>query len=240
MNFFLVIIFLFFAGSTLGWILEVFWRRFFSANNPEHKWINPGFLIGPYLPLYGLSLITLFVLSFIDVSFVENRILQKILLFVLMACSITFVEYIAGLIFIKSMNIKLWDYSSMRGNIQGIICPTYTFYWYLLSAFYYFILHPRILNWLYWFTNHLTFCFFVGFFYGVFAVDLFYSLKLMAKIRRFATENGLVVKIESLKQNIRKINDEKKEKVHFWLTTKSKNIGLKEAIERMKEKIEKK
>jgi len=40
MNILLVLAFLFFTGSTLGWILEVFWRRFFSKNNPEKKWIN--------------------------------------------------------------------------------------------------------------------------------------------------------------------------------------------------------
>ncbi|MBR0031622.1 MAG: hypothetical protein IJP61_04990, partial [Treponema sp.] len=50
----LVLTFLFFAGSIIGWGIELFWRRFFSKNNPEKKWINPGFLTGPYLPLYGL------------------------------------------------------------------------------------------------------------------------------------------------------------------------------------------
>ena len=68
----LVLTFLFFAGSIIGWGIELFWRRFFSKNNPEKKWINPGFLTGPYLPLYGLSLCLLFALSFIDVSFVES------------------------------------------------------------------------------------------------------------------------------------------------------------------------
>ena len=73
MNIFLVILFLFFAGSLIGWGIEVLWRKFFSAANPEHKWINPGFLVGPYLPLYGFSLTILFLLTFIDVSFIENK-----------------------------------------------------------------------------------------------------------------------------------------------------------------------
>ena len=75
MNFLLVAAFLFFAGSLIGWTIELVWRRFFSKNNPERKWINPGFLVGPYLPLYGFSLVILFSLSFIDVSFIENFIL---------------------------------------------------------------------------------------------------------------------------------------------------------------------
>jgi len=34
-----------------GWVLELLFRRFFSGTNPEHRWINPGFCVGPYLPL---------------------------------------------------------------------------------------------------------------------------------------------------------------------------------------------
>ena len=96
MNFLLVAAFLFFAGSLIGWTIELVWRRFFSKNNPERKWINPGFLVGPYLPLYGFSLVILFSLSFIDVSFIENFILQKAVLFVLMALCITVFEFHQG------------------------------------------------------------------------------------------------------------------------------------------------
>lgn len=53
MSLFLTIAFLFFIGSMAGWVIEVVFRRFFSSANPERKWINPGFLSGPYLPLYG-------------------------------------------------------------------------------------------------------------------------------------------------------------------------------------------
>lgn len=60
MNLFLTIAFLFFIGSMAGWVIEVVFRRFFSSANPERKWINPGFLSGPYLPLYGFSLCVLF------------------------------------------------------------------------------------------------------------------------------------------------------------------------------------
>ena len=109
MNLFLVVTFLFFSGSIGGWCIELLWRRFFSSNNPERKWINPGYLTGPYLPLYGFSLTIMFFLSLIDVSFIEKVWLQKTVLFICMALSITAFEYVAGLIFIKGMKIKLWD-----------------------------------------------------------------------------------------------------------------------------------
>ncbi len=238
MEFFLVLTFLFFVGSLIGWSLEVFWRRFFSKNNPDRKWINPGFLTGPYLPLYGLSLCVLFTLSFINVSFIHEILIQKTVLFILMAMCITLMEYVAGIIFIKGMKIKLWDYSNCWGNIKGIICPQYSFYWIILSAVYYFFIHPQVLEWLYWFTNHLAFCLVIGFFYGVFTMDVCYTFKLSAKIREFAEERQIEVRYENLKALIQKKNEELKEKRHFLFSfhTGKFNFGdvLREVLNRNK------
>lgn len=239
MSVFLVIAFLFFAGSLIGWGIELVWRRFFSSNNPERKWINPGFLIGPYLPLYGFSLVILFLLSYIDVSFVSNRILQKIILFVAMSLCITVFEYLAGLIFIKGMKIKLWDYSNCWGNIQGIICPLYSFFWYVLSAVYYFLIHPKILEWLFWFTDHLTFCFVVGFFYGVFCIDVCYSLNMMNRIRKFASENKIIIHLERLQRHIVELKRERRDSNNFWLVLKSERISLSEYLKEHLSKIKK-
>ncbi len=235
MQIFLVLTFLFFTGSLLGWAIEVFWRKFFSKNNPEHRWINPGFLHGTYLPLYGLSLCLLFMLSHLRVDFVHGEIAQKLLLFVFMALGITAMEYAGGLIFIKGMHIKLWDYSRNWGNIQGIICPQYTFYWWILSAAYYFLIHPKILEWLYWFTNHLAFCLVVGFFYGVFTVDLCYTLNIAAKIRTIAKEQKIDILYENLKASIQKRNEDLREKRHFLLSFKSARGNL---LENLREVLE--
>ena len=114
----------------------------------------------------------------------------------------TVVEYIAGRIFIIGMNIKLWDYSDEWGNIQGIICPLFSFFWGLIAALYYFFLHPHILNAVYWLADHLTFSFFIGFFYGVFVIDCVVSFNLMNKVKKFAKENDLIVRVEELKSKI--------------------------------------
>ena len=59
MNFILTLAYLFFVGSVSGWVLELFFRKWFSSSNPEHKWINPGFFIFLYLPIYGFGLCAL-------------------------------------------------------------------------------------------------------------------------------------------------------------------------------------
>lgn len=58
---FLIVLYLFFFGGVGGWVLELFFRRFFSGANPERKWLNPGFLFGPCLPLYGFGTVLLFI-----------------------------------------------------------------------------------------------------------------------------------------------------------------------------------
>ena len=82
MNFFLKLAFLFCIGSLLGWCIEVLFRRFFSAK----KWINPGFLVGPYLPLYGFSLCTLYLLAMLEEFIpISSPVLRKLVLFAVMA-----------------------------------------------------------------------------------------------------------------------------------------------------------
>lgn len=210
MNTLLTLAFLFAVGSFLGWCLEVVFRHFVT-----HKWINPGFLIGPYLPLYGFSLC----------------ILKKLMLFVIMAICITAIEYIAGLIFIKGMNIKLWDYSDQWGNVQGIICPLFSFFWLLLSATYCFFIHPYILNSLDWLAQNLAFSFIIGFFFGIFVLDLVYSLRLVRRIRLFAAEHQIVVRLEELKANILASKERNGEKRRFLFAFRS-GIPLKEHLER--------
>ena len=60
---FILLCFLFFFCAVLGWVIELFFRRFISKANPDRLWLNPGFLTGPYLPLYGCGVVVLYALS---------------------------------------------------------------------------------------------------------------------------------------------------------------------------------
>ena len=101
LNSFIILAFLFFMGSLIGWGIEVLFRKFFSGSNPQHKWINPGFLTGPYLPLYGFGLTLLYLIASCEkFSLISDPFWNKIVLFIFMAVCMTVIEYIAGLIFI--------------------------------------------------------------------------------------------------------------------------------------------
>ena len=218
MNNFLILAFLFFIGCFLGWGLEVIYRRF-SPANVSRRWINPGFLVVPYLPLYGFGLCALYLLANLENTSLISEVTagSKILLFIVMSLVMTLFEYIAGVIFIKGMKVKLWDYSNEKFNFQGIICLKFSIYWALLGAVYYFLIHPHILHALQWFSNNLAFSFVVGLFFGVFAVDVVYSLGIVAKVRAFAKENDILVRYEEMRQQIRQRSEENKEKLHWFL-----------------------
>ena len=155
-----------------------------------------------------------------------------------MAVAMTVIEYIAGIIFIKGMKIKLWDYSDEWGNIGGIICPKFSFFWAVLGAVYYFLIHPYILGALDWLSNNLAFSFVVGLFFGVLLVDFGYSMKLTARIRKFADDHDIVVKYEQLKETVRKSAEERKEKAKFMFSFRSEH-NLAEQLEKYFERIKK-
>ena len=215
----LILLFLFSMGSMVGWVIELFFRRYFSpSGRTNKKWVNPGFLIGPYLPLYGTGLCVLYLLAHIKIPGLENSTLEKIVLFLCMAISMTIIEYITGIIFIKGMHVKLWDYTDEWGNIQGIICPRFSLYWALLSEVYYLLIHPFILDALKWLSENLAFSFFIGFFYGLFLIDFAVSTNIMVKIKKFTDDNKIIVKYENLRMKIRLEKERRKEKVSFFLS----------------------
>ena len=217
MNLPLALAFLFFVGSTAGWVMELIFRRFFSSRNPERKWINPGFCTGPYVPLYGFGLCILFLVTSLDSNtLIKDPVWNKLALFFLSAVAMTVIEYIAGILCLKVMKVRLWDYSNEWGNIQGIICPKFSLIWAVLGAAYYFLIHPRILSAIHWLSQNLAFSFVIGFFFGVFIIDVAHSAQLVAKLKAFAEENDVVVRYETLKADIRRHYEKTAQKYHFF------------------------
>ena len=239
MNLFLALAFLFFIGSVAGWGIEVLFRRFFSNKNPERKWMNPGFCTGPYLPLYGSGLFLMYLIA------AQEGYLSgfspwgaKAVLFAAMAVCMTAIEYIAGIYSLRVNRVRLWDYTDQWGNIQGVICPKFSLAWALLGALYYFLIHPHILNALSWLSRNLAFSFVIGMFFGVFAVDVGHSARIVSKLKAFARENGVVVRYDAVKAHIRNQVEQNRQKYHFFRPFHSER-PLPELLEELKDRFEK-
>lgn len=240
MDVFLCLCVLFAFGSSMGWVLELLFRRFISSK----KWINPGFLVGPCLPIYGIGVTMLFVISYViktDEWFSVPPFVNTIIVIVIMTIVMTLIELIGGIIFIKGMGLKLWDYTDRWGNYKGIICPLFSLIWGLAGAGFYFFLQTPCLKLIEWFATHTVnnayFPFVLGMFYGVFIVDICYSFKVGSKISKFAKEHQIVVRYEQFKEQIRAKQEEAKERISFILPFKS-TIDLKDHLQNYLEKYE--
>ena len=208
MTMLLALAFIFFIGSAVGWVLELIFRRIVHK-----KWINPGFLLGPYLPIYGFSMciMTLIYLGIKSIDFQFGDLVAILL----MGLAITLLELFGGLFFTKFFGIKLWDYSDRRFNYKGVICPLFSLIWVVVSAIYYYLLADPIMHFVVWFSHHLEFSFFVGYFFAIITVDFVYSTKIIFKIKEFARENKLTIRYEELKVNIKNLAEKNKEKYSF-------------------------
>ncbi len=230
MSVFLIFAFLFYIGSITGWCIEVLFRKFFSGSNPEHRWINPGFLTGPYLPLYGSGVVILYSIAAFEQHLnIADPVVTKIVLFLLMAVCMTAIEYIAGVMCIKLAHVRLWDYSNNWGNFQGIICPLFSLFWAILGGVYYFLIHPHILDALNWLSLNLAFSFFIGMFYGVFIIDLIHATNILITISRIASEKQIIIHYEELRERIHQYNVSRVIRARFLFSMHS-DISLKEHI----------
>ena len=124
-----------------------------------------------------------------------------------------------------------------KGNIKGIICPKFSVIWGLLGCVYYFFVNPYVVGWVHWLSQHLAFSFFIGMFFGVFAIDLWYSLNISGKVRDFAQEKEIVVKYEELKDYLAQQREELEEKKRFVLAFKTE-MPLSRQLEKYSEHME--
>ena len=192
-------VFLFILGGSLGWLCELIFRRVV-----HHKWINPGFLVGPCLPLYASGVLLLYGMCELPMPHIESEVLQTVIRIVIISVSLTAIEYVTGLVFTKVYRVRLWDYSGRPGNIDGIICPLFSLIWAAAGAAYLLFLHPYLKNLAEKVDGQPYFLFAAGIYVGVFAVDVVYSLRIVTKIKQFAKEQQLQIRYEHLKLSIAK------------------------------------
>ena len=198
MKYLVIISTLFVIGSLLGWCIELFFRRYVS----QKKWMNPGFLTGPYLPIYGFGVILLYGLSNIPLG-IDNDFVEVLIRIIIIGVGMTLDEFIAGLIFIKGFKIKLWDYSNRKGNIMGIICPIFSVIWLAVGSLYYFLLNPVLVQSISWISENLIYTYFVGGVVGAMVVDFAYSIHLATKLKEFKEYRDL--RFEEFKKKIKEI-----------------------------------
>ena len=95
----------------------------------------------------------------------------------------------------------------------------------LISAVYYFLIHPYVWDSVEWLSKNLIFSFGVGMFFGIFILDLIYSGNVIVKLKAYARKTGMVVKLEELKARINREQQKANAKVTFFTLMLKENIA---------------
>lgn len=129
------ILFLYFViYSAIGWVCETAYCSIYGG-----KFINRGFLNGPFCPVYGFgALAVIFLLSPISgnlaILYLAGVIVTSIL------------EYITGYLLEKLFHMKWWDYSKYRFNIRGRVCLLNSALFGVLSVVAVRGIHPAVVS----------------------------------------------------------------------------------------------
>ena len=221
------IAFIFIVGSVGGWILEFFYRHFVPSIGQTKKWVNPGFLSGPWLPLYGTGLSCLYLMSFITFPGMDpDGWGTKILVLLIMVAAMTVIELITGYIFIIRLNMRLWDYTDNRFNFYGLICPLYTFFWGIICAIYYFIVHKPMLEFLKIVKAFPGYNIALAIFYVVFILDFLHAIKLLRLLKTLAREYNIIVLFTAFRGKLNEVRNAAKEESHFFRPLELKSLSM--------------
>ena len=165
--------------SFLGWFMEVcvsLWNK--------HKFINRGFLIGPYCPIYGWGCLAIILVVGKDTSDILGVFLKAILI-----CSL--LEYFTSYFMEKIFNVRWWDYSNERFNLEGRICLRNAVAFGILGMSFIYVINPIFLS----IVNKIP-----HFVLIIISIILFISF-LIDNILTFTIMNSLKSKLANVRQD---------------------------------------
>lgn len=93
----------------------------------QGKWVNRGFMRGPFLPIYGSGAVVVLIFT------LPFRTAALKVFFVGMA-SATVLEYFTGVAMERLFHVRYWDYSSHPLNLNGHICVLSSLAWGVFSV----------------------------------------------------------------------------------------------------------
>lgn len=219
------LIFFFFIYAFLGWCTEVIYAAVNSG-----KFVNRGFLNGPYCPIYGFGVVTVVLCIYpvkdnLSVLFFGSVILT------------TALEFITGFILEKIFSEKWWDYSDEHFNVKGYICLKFSLMWGLACIIVIRVIHPLIIKFVDFVPKIVGVIIICVMSAGIIS-DIIITVLAIMKIKKN------IRLIQSISDEMRNISDFTGEKIYDKVNTlmekneqiKSQTAETREHLEELKEK----
>ena len=163
-------ILLFFIYAFIGWCIEVVAKII-----DDRKFVNRGFLIGPILPIYGIGVLLILLVSKPGDNFIV------IFLKAIFVCSI--LEYFTSWVMEVFFKTRWWDYSQRRFNLNGRICLNTMIPFGILGLLVVYVLNP-FFTFLIDHSPYVVNVIFVGIFVFFILLDFIITVKVLMKIKR--------------------------------------------------------
>ncbi len=219
---------LFLIYSFIGWSIEVICKRIESG-----RFVNRGFLIGPYCPIYGCGgvIITLSLSKYYN---------TPITLFVMAMFICAILEYVTSYILEKLFNARWWDYSKYKYNINGRICLETMIPFGLLGCLIIYILNPFLENILSLMNDNVT-NILATILAILFILDLLVSLRILSKFKittvQFRNKDNTEEITKKVKEILRKESFLSKRLVDAFPNVKMVIINIKNELKKTKNEL---
>ena len=222
---------LFLIYSFCGWAIEVIGKLI-----EKKRFINRGFLIGPYCPIYGFGALAI---TFLLKKYTNDWIALFIMAIVI--CGV--LEYITSYLMEKLFKARWWDYSQKKFNINGRVCLDTIIPFGLLGIFIMYVSNPFFLDILNKMPSTLLIilssCLFV-----IFIIDNILSFNIISTVR--TTTKGLYKELDNTEEITKKVKEILLSKsilhsrlIHAYPTLESIKAKIKENTKKIKENTEK-
>lgn len=122
------LLFLFFIFCNIGWVIESSIESLY-----RRRFINRGFLNGPYIPIYGFGGMTILICC---MPFQHNGFL----VYIVGVLSCTALEFFVGWVMETIFQKQFWDYSMLKFTYKNRISLIPSLFWGLLSLFLVYVL----------------------------------------------------------------------------------------------------
>lgn len=152
--------------SLIGYVGEFYYSLII-----RNKIVNPGFLAGPYCPIYGYgALIMILALN----KFKKNNtklFLSSVIIF-------TIFEYITSFLLEQFFGVILWDYTGFFLNINGRICFVQSILWGIMGILFIKKIEPCLRK-VYKKIESKILNIIVSIFYVIMLIDTIYSIVIL-------------------------------------------------------------
>ena len=131
---FSIIVIYFTAYSFYGWVCETIY-----CSAIERRYVQRGFLRGPYCPIYGFGALIVLRASYPLAG-------NPALVFVVTMIVASVLEYVTGGFFEHFFQLRLWDYSGQKFNIKGRVCLLNAILFGILGLLAVYLVHPATMK----------------------------------------------------------------------------------------------